>query len=406
MHVLFIDLDRFKLVNDSLGHAAGDQLLVEAAGRLGILVRPGDVVARIGGDEFVIALFGVDGAGAERVADRILAAMRVPVDVDGHRLFSSASIGVTSSRTSPREISACLRDADVALYAAKNAGRDQVAWFDEESRRASVERLRTETDLRLALDRGELVLHYQASYDLVSGCPNGVEALMRWQHPQRGLVPPGEFIPVAEDSGLIAPMGQWALGEAARAARRWLDAGEPVPVWVNVSGRQLRGPGLAGIVATVLAETGLPAALFGIEVTESVLAHSEAGPAELAALRAMGVGVAIDDFGTGYSSLGRLRDLPLDVLKIDRSFVADLDAEDGQARAVVAAVVELGHAIGASTIAEGVETEGQLRRLQAMGCDAACGFLLARPVPEADLCEAVRRGSELVLPEAARTVVR
>ena len=395
LHLLFIDVDRFKVVNDSLGHAAGDRLLVAIARRLESFVRPGDVVARIGGDEFVISLVDVDAAGAEQVADRVLGALRVPVEVDGHRLFVTASIGVAAA-SEGIDVDSLLRDADIALYRAKGAGRDQVAWFDEAARDESIRRLRLEVELRQAIDGDELVLHYQPSYDLRSGLVAGAEALIRWQHPTDGLVPPGAFIPVAEDSGLIGPMGEWALFEAARESRRRLDAGTPLTVWVNVSARQLARPGFSDVVRSCLSTVGLPASLLGVEVTESVLADVASSTAELAALRSFSVRVAIDDFGTGYSSLTRLREFPVDVLKIDRSFVADL-ATGEDAQAVVAAIVELAHAIGAVTVAEGVETAEQLAVLRAMGCDSACGFHLARPVPASALADAIAGGVALLV---------
>jgi diguanylate cyclase (GGDEF)-like protein/PAS domain S-box-containing protein len=376
MHLLFIDLDRCKVVNDSLGHAAGDRLLVTIARRLAAVVGPEDLVARIGGDEFVVSLRGGDRYAAA-VAERILDAVRAPIEVDGQRLFATASIGVASAIPGG-DAAELLRDADIALYRAKAAGRDQVAWFDEAARGESVRRLRLEVELRRALESEELVLHYQPSFDLASGHPTGAEALMRWQHPTEGLLLPGAFIPLAEEAGLIDAMGVWALREAVAEARRRLDAERPITIWVNVSARQLVRPGFAALVRAALEEASLPSSLLGVEVTESVLADVSSATAELAALRAFGVRIAIDDFGTGYSSLARLRALPVDVLKIDRSFVVDLTAGDSS-QAVVAAIVELAGAIGAATVAEGVEHPEQLSVLRAMGCDAACGFHLGRP---------------------------
>ncbi|MFA9444534.1 putative bifunctional diguanylate cyclase/phosphodiesterase [Egicoccus sp. AB-alg6-2] len=385
--VLFLDIDRFKQINDSLGHAIGDALLIEAAERLRASVRPEDTVARMGGDEFVVLLPGADLPLAQTIADRILQRLRVPFEVVGHRLYTTVSIGIAlmDATDAADEI---LRAADVALYRAKDAGRDCYARYDQRAHRQVVARLQLEGDLRQAVEREEFVLHHQPAFDLRTGEVQGVEALVRWRHPQRGLVAPGVFIGLAEDTGLIEPLGDWCLSSACRTVASWADAGLDWTGWVNVSLRQLARPGFARHVLDVLADSGLPASRLGLEMTESVLSDDTGQTvAELSELASAGIQLAIDDFGTGYSSLARIRRLPFDVLKVDRSFVADLHVPAGAA--TVAAIIDLAHALGTRVVAEGVESADQLAALRRMGCDAASGFLLAHPVPQEDLEGAV-----------------
>jgi diguanylate cyclase (GGDEF)-like protein len=375
--VLFIDLDRFKLINDSLGHAAGDELLTVIARRFRPVLRNHDVVARLGGDEFVVVLRGPSAIEAEGVAERLLEAVRRPVEVQGRKVVVTASIGICDAHAEP-SAEALLRDADVALYRAKDAGRDQWARFDHRDRVAVLRRVRTEQDLRDALSKGQLFCEFQPEYRLVDGAVVGAEALLRWRHPAQGLVPPSRFVPIAEESGLIVAIGEWVLDAACEALA---DLGPPpgFTMWVNVAGRQLVRSGIVDYVRDLLRNHRLEPGQLGIEITESTLAESGQALVELQALHELGVRLAIDDFGTGYSSLARMRRFPVDLLKIDRSFVVDADRADGAA--AIAAIVDLGHAFGAEVIAEGVDRPDMLAALRRTDCDHASGFLLARPAP-------------------------
>ncbi len=380
--VLFIDLDDFKAVNDSLGHGAGDAMLGEIAGRLRDAVRPGDLVARLGGDEFAVLLDS--GAGpeeAERVADRLRLALAAPVDVLGHRLQVRASIGIAAG---DEDAATLLRNADIAMYEAKAAGKDARRTYEPAMHDRVAARLELESRLHAALDGGEFEVHYQPIVDLGGGTP-AFEALVRWRHPDRGLVPPGDFIPAAERSGLIVELGSWVLGQAcafgARVAGR---AGIPALVSVNLSPRQLEAPGLVDDVRRRLEESGLPPERLILEITETTVARDlGASSAVLTALRALGVRIAIDDFGTGYSSLGILHRLPVDILKIDRSFVAGVDGTPRD-RSLVEAILTLADALGTTTVAEGVERETQAEALRALGCRRAQGFHFARPLAHDD----------------------
>ena len=383
--VLFLDLDRFKLVNDTLGHSTGDQLLRVVADRLALLAGRAHrdrVVARIGGDEFVVALMDAPEALAEQVAGEVLRSLAAPVRLGGQDLHVSASIGLArGGRGASAET--LLRDADLALYRAKEGGRDQAAWYDEHLHADVVRRVGTERDLRAALETaggsgGQLALHYQPSYSLSTGLPTGVEGLLRWTHPVRGAVPPAEAIPVAEDSGLILPLGDWVVATAVEQAAAW-SAVPDLTTWVNVSPRQVVAGDLAAALARELERTGVPAARFGIEVTESVLVERSRAAQVLEEVRALGVRIGIDDFGTGFSSLARLLAFPVDLVKVDRSFVAASGTPAGAA--VLDGIVTLAHGMGAAVIAEGVETPEQLALLRASACDAASGYLLARPAP-------------------------
>jgi diguanylate cyclase (GGDEF)-like protein/PAS domain S-box-containing protein len=380
--VLFVDLDGFKGVNDALGHTAGDALLATFARRLRQAVNDIHVVARLGGDEFAVL---VEDAGAEaacRIADQVMAALVDPLVVDGRELPISASIGVatTETATSAAEL---LRDADVAMYQAKARGRARYEVFTPAMHADAVERLELEADLHRAVARGEIHLVYQPLVDLATGRTVGAEALARWHHPRRGLVPPVEFIPLAEETGAVVEIGRWVLGEAARQARVWhREMGEDAPpISVNVSVRQLAEDGFADVALDAVLTAGARPEWLVLELTESMLATAAGDPvAQLAALRAAGFRLAIDDFGTGYSSLSYLSRLPVDELKIDRSFVQALEA-GGEEAALVRMIIELAHALSLVTVAEGVETEAQMATLMAMGCQWGQGYLFARPGP-------------------------
>ena len=383
--VLFLDLDRFKLVNDTLGHSTGDQLLRVVADRLALLAgraHTDRVVARIGGDEFVVALMDTTEARAEQVAGEVLRSLAAPVHLGGQDLHVSASIGLArGGRGASAET--LLRDADLALYRAKEGGRDQAAWYDAHLHADVVRRVGLERDLRAALETsggpgGGLALHYQPSYSLSTGLPTGVEGLLRWTHPVRGAVAPSEVVPVAEDSGLILPLGAWVVRTAVEQASAW-SAVPDLTTWVNVSPRQVVAGDLAGLLARELERTGVPTGRLGIEVTESVLVERSRAAQVLEEVRALGVRIGIDDFGTGYSSLARLLSFPVDVVKVDRSFVAASGTPAGAA--VLDGIVTLAHGMGAAVIAEGVETAEQLELLRASACDSASGYLLARPAP-------------------------
>ena len=384
--VLYLDLDGFKAVNDALGHGAGDAVLREVAARLGAAVRPGDTVARLGGDEFAVLLERVRDAGeAEEVAARLLACLAPPLVLEGRAVLLRASLGLALTETGTETGEELLRDADLAMYRAKVRGTGEVLRYDPSMRDELLARVRTEEGLRRALAEGELRVHYQPTVDLTTGRMTGVEALVRWQLPTGELVPPLEFIPVAEDTGLVVPLGAWVLREACAQGARWLAGpGEPLSVSVNVSARQL-DESLVGVVDAVLAETGLPAHLLVLELTESVLVADDAGTsAVLHALRRLGVRLAIDDFGTGFSALAYLSRLPIDVIKVDRAFVAQLCAPEGRAD-LARTIIEMARALGMSTTAEGIETPEQLAALRSLGCDLGQGYLFSRPVPAEEL---------------------
>ena len=384
--VLFLDLDRFKVVNDTLGHGAGDDLLVEVAARLQAAVRALDTVARFGGDEFAVLCEGlVNDEEARIVAERIAAVVAAPYTVGGREMTVTASIGIaivnaTDAGIDPESV---LRDADAAMYRAKDRGGDRHEVFDGALRERLLQRLGIEEGLRNAVERGELRLYYQPEMSLRNGETTGVEALLRWEHPERGLLAPGEFLPVADETGLIVPIGQWVLTEACRQLRAW-SAAHPqlgsMIMWVNLSTRQLTQPDVVDVVASVLAETGVDPRCLGIEITESTFMDVDTVGPVLADLKALGVQLAVDDFGTGFSSMNYLKKFPVDVLKVDRSFVAGLGRDAGDS-AIVAAVIGLAHSLGLAAIAEGVETYEHLAALHSLGCDRAQGFYFSRPVP-------------------------
>jgi diguanylate cyclase (GGDEF)-like protein len=383
--VLFVDLDAFKTVNDSLGHAAGDELLREAAARLLSCVRSADTAARFGGDEFVVLLEDVDEQRVARVANRILEAMNEPFAVRNRQVFIGASIGIAVGGDQADDL---LRNADLALYRAKAKGRGQKQAFEPEMHVAMVERLELEEGLAQALRRAELVLHYQPLIDLRSDRLAGVEALVRWQHPTRGLLLPGEFIPVAEDSRLMLPLGRWVLAEACRQAADWRrdhPAAHGLTVCVNFSSAQFTDPTLVGGVRETLADSGLPPQRLVIELTETALLRdTEAMVDRMMDLKALGVRLAVDDFGTGNASLRHLAKFPVDVLKVDRSVVSEIGVDRRQS-AIAGSIIGLGADLGMAVVAEGIETPDQLAQLRALGCDYGQGFYLGRPAPAAEL---------------------
>jgi diguanylate cyclase (GGDEF)-like protein len=389
-----LDLDRFQVVNETLGHHAGDQLLVAAARRIGESVRAGDVVARFGDDVFALLLHPVDGErDAVSVLSVVEASFAEPFLIDGHEVSMTASAGIALGGPGTT-VADLLREAEIAVHRAKIDPVRRTILFDPAMRAQAVERVELERDLRRAIERNELVLHYQPLVELGSERIVGHEALLRWQHPTRGLVPPLSFVPLAEETGLILPMGRWVLATAASQARRWQRASvaaASLVMSVNLSARQFSQPGLVDEVHELLASTGLDPATLELEITESVVMdESEAGIQRLHTLRALGVRLALDDFGTGYSSLSYLRRLPLDVIKIDRSFVAGLGspetAEAGGANLpIIQAVIALAHGLGIEVVAEGIETAEQLELLRQLGCDRGQGYLFSRPLPAADL---------------------
>jgi diguanylate cyclase (GGDEF)-like protein len=391
--VMFIDLDRFKVVNDSLGHAAGDQLLVRFGRRLQTLVRPGDYVGHFGADEFVVVLEQVRGLeDVHFVADRLELALSEPFSLEEGEIFLSASIGVAISHHGAESSDALLEHADAAMFRAKELGRNRLEVFDEAMRARAIEHLSLDRDLRLALERGELELYYQPEIDLSSGRIIGVEALMRWIHGDRGMVWPTDFISVAEDTGLIVRMGRWVIEQAVSDARQWVDTlgFDRFMVAVNLSARQLTSPELIPTITRVLDLYHWPASDLSLELTESILIDdAEATLQILEQLKGLGVKLAIDDFGTGYSSLSYLHRFPVDVVKIDRSFVRSL-RPDGEGSPVATAVMHMAKALGLTTAAEGVETAGQLQGLRTLGCDWAQGFMFAEPMQSEKLVELLR----------------
>jgi diguanylate cyclase (GGDEF)-like protein len=379
--VLFLDLDRFKNVNDSLGHAVGNLLLQAVAKRLRAATRADDTVARLGGDEFVVLLPELeDKAMASTVATTILDAFTEPFTVSGHRVFASPSIGIAVFPADGHDPDTLLKNADTAMYRAKERGRRTFCSYESSMNDHAHERLDLEARLHGAIARNELRLHYQPKIHLPTGRITGMEALLRWEHPDLGLLQPASFIPLAEESGLIVPIGEWALHEACRQNQEWTAAGfTPLVVAVNLSPRQFQQQRIEDVTARILRSTGLDPARLELEVTESLAMHEPAHvTATLGDLRAMGVQCSIDDFGTGYSGLSQLTQLPIDKLKIDKSFVATIDSD--REAPIVMAVVALAHGLGLAVVAEGVETDAQLERLRELGCDEMQGFLFSRPV--------------------------
>jgi len=383
--LLLIDLDRFKDINDSLGHHVGDALLIQVAGRLTAALRVTDTVARLGGDEFAVLLPQVDGmSGALVAAEKIRAALEPPFSVGGVELSVEASIGAVTSDQHGTDSVELLQRADIAMYAAKRKGGRAVA-FSPADQTSSSARLSLLGELRGALTAGELVLHYQPKIGLTDGELCGVEALVRWQHPRLGLLPPVEFLPAAEHTGLINPLTRYVLDAALAQGRRWIDQGRPLCIAVNLSARNLLQDDLADQVGALLTRHGVPAELLQLELTESaIMVEPDRARERLGELAALGVQISLDDFGAGYTSLGQLKDLPISQLKVDRSFIATM-AQDPSSALIVQSIVDLGHHLGLTTIAEGVETAADVEALRRYGCDAAQGYYLSRPIPAAAL---------------------
>ena len=389
--VLFVDLDRFKMVNESLGYSVGDQLLAAVAWRLESCVRVEQTlaqarrdhtIARLGGDEFAILLEDIKHAGdAVRVVQRVEAALAEPFAIDGYEVFATASIGIAISGARPQWAEALLQDANTAMHRAKALGSARYEMFDVEMREAALARLRLETDLRRAVERREFLLYYQPIVSLQSGHIEGVEALLRWSHPTRGVVAPEDFIPIAEETGLIVPIGAWVLREACRQAAIWhvhLGAGVDFTVSVNVSGVQFLTPDFAGEMQRMLEDANIPASRLKLEITEStIIENPDTVTSALALMKRLGSQIAIDDFGTGHSSLSALHQLPIDTLKIDRSFIARMDTDGVE---IVRAIVAMARSLGLTVTAEGVETEEQLTQLKLFGCASAQGYLFSAPL--------------------------
>jgi diguanylate cyclase (GGDEF)-like protein/PAS domain S-box-containing protein len=392
--LLFMDLDRFKLINDNLGHKVGDRLLIQVAERLGTCVRRSDTLARIGGDEFTLVLTDIVHVDhVAHVAQKILDAFTQPFQVDDNELFVTISIGITICPFDDKNMEALLQNADIAMYKAKEQGRNGFQFYTADMNTRTHKRLDLETALRRALERNELVLHYQPQVDLQSGKIFAMESLLRWQRPEQGLVSPADFIPLAEETGLIVPIGEWVLRTACAQNKAWQDAGlAPLRVAVNLSARQFQQKNLIQTISAALRDSGLQPHYLDIEITESmVMQNAAAAVKTLNELDAMGVVLSIDDFGTGYSSLSYLKRFPIDCLKIDKSFVNDVTTNPDDA-AIASAIITMARSLGMKVVAEGVETEGQLRFLRARGCDAVQGYYFSRPVPAEAFLGLLREG--------------
>ena len=391
--VMFLDIDRFKTVNDLLGHPGGDQLLRQVGAELNALVREGDTVARVGGDEFVFLLTGLAKAeDAISAAERVIASVKEPRLLEGHEFRVSTSVGITVCPKDAEDTESLLRNADTAMYRAKERGRDNYQFYNPSMEASLLQRLSLENELRHALERDQMLVYYQPVLDIPSGRIIGSEALVRWQHHSRGLVAPDDFISLAEESGMISDLGEWVLRSACLQSKAWRNAeGDPLRLTVNISARQLEREGLVAMVQGVLKDTSFPANCLHLEITEgAMMKNVEFIIATLEDLKDMGVGITVDDFGTGYSSLSYLKRFPINTIKIDRSFVRDIPADVNDA-AIVTTVITMAHSLNLTVIAEGVETQDQLQFLSDKGCDAFQGYLLSEPVPGAEFEKLLRR---------------
>ena len=396
--VILIDLDDFKAINDGLGHAAGDDVLCVVARRLSQAVRPGDTVARLGGDEFAVLVDDAPHSVVETIAGRIQELLRAPLLITGHEVFTPASIGVANADARCSDADDLLRNADVAMYTAKGRGKNQRAWFEADMHSAMKTRLTLATELRRAVGEQQFEVRYQPLVDLRTERISGFEALVRWRHPERGILMPIDFIPVAESTGVIVPLGRWVLAEACSALAQWQGLQHPgdlpLSVTVNLSARQFQEPTLMDDVAQVLRDTGVNPACVVLELTETVLMDDvEEGIEILRRLKGLGVRLALDDFGTGYSSLSYLRRFPIDMLKIDRSFVSALDTDVGPG--MVRSILRLGETFRLVTVAEGIEDSTQLQQLRALGCTYGQGFLFSEPKDRSKITEMIARDVNL-----------
>ena len=398
--VMFVDLDRFKNINDTLGHDAGDELLREVAARLLSTLRASDLVARLGGDEFVILLSDVaDEQGLATVAQQLLAAVAQPCVIQGQEFRVTASIGISTFPIDGIDEPTLMKHADIAMYRAKEEGKNTFAFYAEEFNKHSVERLAFESSLRHALEAGQFEVHYQPKVDCHDGCMTGVEALLRWSHPDLGMVPPVKFIPIAEETGLIVPLGRWVLETACRQQVAWRRLGmPPLRMAVNLSTRQFDDDNLLADVKAVIAATGIDPACLEIEITESMLVRDARRATEvLTAFKALGIRLSVDDFGTGYSSLSNLKRFPVDTIKVDRSFIRDLSS-DHEDQAIAQAIISMGRTLGMTVIAEGVETHEQVEFLRVWGCDEIQGFYYSKALPAQAIAELVKAHPSGVLP--------
>jgi diguanylate cyclase (GGDEF)-like protein len=404
--VLFMDLDRFKIINDSLGHAAGDVLLRHVGERLRKQVREGDTVSRMGGDEFVILVENFEHASAvSSLAEQLVGQISTPYLLEDKDCHVTASIGISVFPVDGKDSQSLLKMADIAMYRAKDLGRNNYQYYSPSMNVHTLERLEFESDLRHALERDEFVLHYQPKLDIVTGHITGTEALLRWNHPRRGLVAPNDFIPLAEETGLTGPIGEWVLATACARNKAWQDQGfTNLTVAVNLSARQFADPKLLSKLTCIIQSSGMDTSTLELEITESmVMTHGASAVEVLEALKAIGVHITIDDFGTGYSSLAYLKRLPIDSIKIDRSFIRDVPGDSGGAK-ITRAIIALAHSLKLQVIAEGVETEAQLAFLRSLHCDEFQGFYLYRPLPETEIDGVLTRNRLLTTAEQEERV--